>query len=86
MFSPYYKYGFLGLILLLLAWQIRWFLNLPPSYPYDKYDGFCMLSALLLNHLAFYFSWPRRIRIALVTAALGWAVLILIYFFYLSHR
>lgn len=58
--SPLFKYGMLGLIGALLAFQIWWLFRLPPGYPYDRYLGLITVTMLLLNHLSMFFYFGPR--------------------------
>jgi len=79
---PVYRYGMLVIILLLLVQDVRWYLTLPPTYPYDPYGGLIGVLMLLFLHLAFAFQWRRSVAVALWILAVGW---LLFAFFYISY-
>ena len=56
-------------ILALLVYNIASYISLPPDYPKDKYNNLILAIILLLNHLAFAYDFPRRIRLILTVAA-----------------
>ena len=80
-----YRYGMLIVILVLLAWQIRWYFTFAHVYNGDPYGTGILVLALLFNHLAFAFNWPRAVAIALWVLAGSWIVFSLFYVFYLSR-
>ena len=67
-----WKYGFLAVILALLAFNIHWFVTLPSSYPYDKYGNLNISIMLLLDHLAFSFKWPKMVTVTIRGLACLW--------------
>jgi len=79
---PAYSYGFLAVILALLAVDIYWRLNLPPFYHGARNLGCVVALMLLFNHLAYQFRWPSQATIALRLLAWGWLVFGFFYIFY----
>jgi hypothetical protein len=82
---PAYRFGMLALILVLLPRNVVWHINLPRSYPYDRYGNSVVGIMLLLNLLAFQFRWPTAVTATLRDAALAWLVFACFYIFHLSH-
>jgi hypothetical protein len=82
---PAFSYGFLVVILLLLASDIRWRLSLPPTYSHERYASAVVALMLLFNHLAYQFRLPFALIIALRCLAWGWLVFGIFYIFYWSH-
>jgi len=82
--SPLWKYGFLGVIVYLVAWEIKLLVQRPESCPGDPYSGIVVTLMLLLNHLAYFFSWRRAVTIALRVLAWVWIVFGLVYMSWLS--
>jgi hypothetical protein len=80
-----YQYGMLFFILGLFGWEIKSFLNRPPGAWGDPYSGFVVLLMLLLNHLAYFFAWRRRVAIVLIVLAVLWVLFGLFYILYLSR-
>jgi len=66
--SPWYRYGFLALILAAFAGHAS------DSSSRHYYGGFVVPLMLLLNHLAFQFRWPTIVTVLLRAAALAWVV------------
>ena len=65
--SAIFRYGFLALILALVADDLY--------HPGSHYlRGLIIPAMLLLNHLAFQFRWPRAITISLRVIALAWVI------------
>ncbi len=82
--SPAYRYGMLIFILVMLAWQVEWYVTLRPDYDYDPYGTGVVLLMALLGHLASAFKWPKRVTVALCVLALSWSLFGLFYLIYLS--
>lgn len=82
---PAYSYGFLAVILFLLAAWILWFLDLPPDYAHDPYSGFVVVFMLLFNHLAFQFRFPVPVTVAIRIWAWLWLLFGLFYIVYWSQ-
>lgn len=76
---PVFSYAMLGIILLLLAWNISWRANLPPDYAGDQYGNVVVALMLLFNHLAFQFHWPILATVLLRTLAVIWFVFACVY-------
>jgi hypothetical protein len=68
--SPWFRYGFLSLILALLVFHA---LDSQSSQHYLR--GFIVPLMLLLNHLAFNFRWPAGVTILPRAIALAWIIL-----------
>ena len=71
-----YCYGMLVVLLPLLAFIVHWHMTLPPDYPYDRYSSLVVPVMLLMNHLAFAFTWKKRVtsilrNLSFIVAALG---------------
>lgn len=80
-----YQYGMLLFSLGLLIWYVWWYLSYSSYYPGDPYIGGVVILTLLFGHLAFWFSWPVHVTVALRILALGWATLCLFYAVILSQ-
>lgn len=80
-----YRYGMLFVILGLFGWLIKLFLNHPPGDWDDPYRNIVGWFMLLLNHLAFFFEWRRRVGIVLYVVAIIWILFGSFYFVYLSR-
>ncbi len=70
--DPWLRRGFLLFCLLLLGWHLQWLAR--HGWPAGHEVISIILVALLLNHLAFRFSWPRKVMIGLRLAACSWLV------------
>ena len=80
--SSAFRYGFLAVCLLLLAFHIHWRLGLSPDYPYDRNGNGVVALMLLFNHLAFQFRWNTSVTISLRLLALAWLSFGCFYFLY----
>jgi hypothetical protein len=69
---PAFRFGFLGFILLLLAYDIYWWATLPATYVGPRAGNLIVGFLLLLNHLAFFFRWPPAVTAALRITAFSW--------------
>lgn len=76
-----WKYGFLAVILGLLAWNVinllRW-----RNFDYDQYGGSVIGLMLLFNHIAYYFTktgWKSRV---MKMVAWVWTAFGLVYMFW----
>jgi hypothetical protein len=78
---PAWRFGFLALILSLLAFDIYWLATLPPAYPYPRYGTIVVGLMLLLNHLAFSFRWSPAVTATLRSAAISWIALVGFYMY-----
>ena len=77
-----WKYGFLGIILCLLAFSIIILLG-SRDFGYDQYGGLMIGLMLLFNHIAFDFTktgWKSRV---MKTIACIWIVLVFGYMFWI---
>ena len=71
---PAFSYGFLAVILTLLAFDLYWRMTLPPFYPHDRNINLVVVLMLLFNHLAYQFRWPPAATAGLRLLAWGWLV------------
>ena len=72
--SPAWNYGFLGVILCLLAFNVFHLLNWR-QFGFDRYGNLVVALMLLFNHIAFSITtkgWPSRI---MKTVSVIWMVL-----------
>ena len=81
--NPAYRWGMLTVVLLLLAWNINFLLNLSPAYSGERYMNLVVVLMLLFNHLAGSFRFPPTVTLAVRVLAYGWVVLGCAYFFVL---
>lgn len=73
-----WKYGFLAIILCLLVFNVFHLFKLQ-NFGFNKYINLVVVSILLFNHIAFYFTktgWKSRV---MKTVASVWTVLGLVY-------
>ena len=77
--NPSYHYGMLLFILGLLTWNILWLFSLSPTYKGDPYMGSVVILMMLLNHLAYQFTWPAPIHAVLRIVTWSWTILGLLY-------
>ena len=77
-----WKYGFLVIVLGLLAFSI---INLIRSrnFGYDQYGGPVIALILLFNHIAYYFTTKGWKSIVMKTVAWVWIAFGLVYFFWI---
>lgn len=77
-----WKYGFLGVVLCLLAFSV---MNLLTSrnFGYDQYGGPVIALILLFNHIAYYFTTEGWKSIVMKTVAWVWIAFGLVYIFWL---
>ncbi len=77
-----WKYGFLGVVLCLLAFSV---INLLRSrnFGYDQYSGPVIALILLFNHIAYYFTTQGWKSIVIKTVAWVWIAFGLVYFFWI---
>ncbi len=77
-----WKYGFLGVVLCLLAFSV---INLLRSrnFGYDQYGGPVIALILLFNHIAYYFTTQGWKSIVIKTVAWVWIAFGLVYFFWI---
>ena len=77
-----WKYGFLGIILCLLAFSV---INLLRSrnFGYDQYGALVIGLILLFNHIAYYFTTKGWKSIVMKTVAWVWIAFGLVYIFWL---
>ncbi len=83
--GPLFRYVMLVVTLLLLASHIYWRLTLSPDYRHDPNGNGVVAPMLLFNTLAFQFSWPTSITVALRLLAWSWLAFGFFYLFYWSH-
>lgn len=79
---PAFRYGMLAVTLCLLTADIRWYLSLPPDWPYDRYGGFIAILSMLFTQLLL-FRWPTSVTVILRVLTLGWVLFAAFYVFYL---
>ena len=82
-FNLLWKYGFLALILSLLAWGVfiffkRW------DFGYDQYGGIMIALMLLFNHIAYYLTTKGWQSVVMRTVAWVWIVLVFAYLFWIT--
>lgn len=82
--DPWLRYGFLALCLGLLGWHLCWLVG--HSWMRGRENISLVLVALLLNHLAFRFSWPRTVTASLRLAACAWLVFAVCCWLWLLHE
>ena len=77
-----WKYGFLGIILCLLAFSV---INLLKSrnFDYDQYGALVIGLILLFNHIAYYFTTKGWKSIVMKTVAWVWIAFGLVYILWL---
>ena len=76
-----WKYGFLAIILCLLVFNVFHLFKLQ-NFGFDKYINLVVVSILLFNHIAFYFTktgWKSRV---MKTVAGVWTVIGLVYVYW----
>src|SRR4051812_25367960 len=83
--SPFFRYAFLAFILVLLVADILWFSRRSSHYHGDPYGNLVIAVMLLLNHLAFQFTYPSAATAALRSVAIFWLVFACYYTFYLGR-
>ena len=74
-----WNYVFLAILVAMLAkgiWDIA-----TTSYPYLIYRNLLVCSVLMINLIAFFLSWPRKITIAIRIFAILWVFFVLFYSF-----
>ena len=74
-FGPAYRWGMLGVVLMLLAGDIKRQFNLSPAFSGDLYGNLVVVLMLLLNHLAWCFRFPPTVTFALRVLSSGWLVI-----------
>lgn len=83
-FAPrrFWKYGFLGIILFVLAFSV---INLIRSrdFGYDQYSGPIIGLILLFNHIAYYFTTKGWKSVVMKTIAWVWIVFGTVYIFWI---
>ena len=77
-----WKYGFLGVVLCLLAFGV---INLLRSrnFGYDQYGGLVIGLGLLFFHIAYYFTTKGWKSVVMKTVAWVWIAFGLVYFFWI---
>ena len=79
--SYLWKYGFLALILCLLAYglfiQFKW-----QKFEYDEFTGLVVPLMLLFNHVAYYLTTKGWKSVVMKTVAWVWIVLGFVYIFW----
>ena len=77
-----WKYGFLGIVLCLLAFSVMNLLR-SRNFGYDQYGGPVIGLILLFNHIAYYFTTKGWKSIVMKTVAWVWIAFGLVYFFWI---
>ena len=80
--SYLWKYGFLAVILALLAWGI-FILFKFRNFGYDNYGGLMVGLMALFNHIAYYFTTKGWKSVVMKTVASVWIVLVFVYLFWI---
>lgn len=81
--SSFWKYGFLALILCLLAYGL-FILFKSGKFEYDEYGGLMIALMLLFNHVAYYFTTKGWKSIVMKTVAWVWIVFVFVYLFWIT--
>jgi hypothetical protein len=81
-FKKVYRYGMLVVLLPLMAFNVHTLMNLPPDYPYDRYNSLVVTGMLLFNHVAFWFPWRKPVARGLCVAAILLGIIGLFYVLY----
>lgn len=79
-FSILWKYGFLVIILCLLAFSVRHLLKWR-NFGYDQYGNLMVALMLLFNHIAYYLTTKGWKSVVMKTVAWVWIVLVFAYLF-----
>ena len=79
-FNLLWKYGFLALILCLLAWSVFIFFK-QWDFGYDQYGGLMIALTLLFNHIAYSLTTKGWKSVVMKTVAWVWIVLVFAYLF-----
>ena len=79
-FNLLWGYGFLVLILCLLAWGVFIFFK-QWDFGYDQYGGLMIALMLLFNHIAYFLTTKGRKSIVMKTVAWVWMVFVFAYLF-----
>lgn len=77
-----WKYGFLGIVLCLLAFSVMNLLR-SRNFDYDQYGGPVIALILLFNHIAYYFTTEGWKSVVMKTIAWVWIAFGLVYFFWI---
>ena len=77
-----WKYGFLGIVLCLLAFSVMNLLR-SRNFGYDQYGGPVIALILLFNHIAYYFTTKGWKSVVMKTIAWVWIAFGLVYIFWL---
>ena len=76
-----WKYGFLGLIIFLLAFSVYHLLG-SRNFGYDQYINIVVVLMLLFNHIAYYFTTKGWKSIVMKTVAWVWMAFGLAYLYW----
>ena len=79
-FNLLWKWGFLALILCLLAFGVMLLLK-GRNFGYDQYGGLMIALMLLFNHIAYYLTTKGWKSVVMKTVAWVWIVLVFAYLF-----
>lgn len=69
---------------ILLIWSVIWRLRLSDDYAGDRNGGLVIALMLLLNTVAFFYTWSTRTMVVLRGVAIAWIVFGLGYFVWRS--
>ena len=73
-YSASYRWGMLFFLILLIGWSVQIEVTADEFIWGYLFRGLIVPLMLLFNHLAFAFSWPRRVSIFLKVLAVSWLV------------
>ncbi|HWA10838.1 MAG TPA: hypothetical protein VG838_15470 [Opitutaceae bacterium] len=68
--APGRRYGYLAFCLALAGWHLRWLAEHAWTRSHDVIT--VVIVALVLNHLAFRFRWPKAVAAGLRVTACAW--------------
>ena len=80
-FNLLWNYGFLALILCLLAYSL-FILFKSRNFAYDQYGGLMVALILLFNHIAYHLTTKGWKRWVMRTVAWVWILLVFVYMFW----
>ena len=83
--TPAFRYGLLVFMLALLFGACLDIATTSPSHRGERYSVPVLLLVVLFHYLAFAFSWPPRIMLAMRIMAVSWLAFGAFYLFYLSR-
>ncbi len=74
-----WRYGFLGLLLLLFVWDLMELRSRPDSHGADRFSGMILCLMLIFNHVAYWLIPAGGFRAAFRAFAWAWAVFGFVY-------